>query len=134
MAVAGMPLLAVTVLHAGTVAVAAITASAYLPWLIIGLPAGAWVDRLPCRRLMITCDIMFFTFYASLPASAWAGELTIAQVIAARPEPGPLGNGSAAIPAGTCGPGNRAERGFRRAGTERDARCPRRTRTWSAAW
>jgi hypothetical protein len=50
------------------------------------------------------------------------------------PEPGPLGNGSAAIPAGTCGPDNRAERGFRRAGTERDARCPRRTRTWSAAW
>jgi len=82
MAVVGMPLLAVTVLHASTVAVAAITASAYLPWLIIGLPAGAWVDRLPCRRLMITCDIMSFTFYASLPASAWAGELTIAQVIA----------------------------------------------------
>jgi MFS family permease len=81
MAVVGMPLLAVTVLHAGTVAVAAITASAYLPWLIIGLPAGAWVDRLPCRRLMITCDIMSFTFYASLPASAWAGVLTIAQVI-----------------------------------------------------
>jgi predicted MFS family arabinose efflux permease len=82
MAVVGMPLLAVTVLHASTVAVAAITASAYLPWLIIGLPGGAWVDRLPCRRLMITCDIMSFTFYASLPASAWAGELTIAQVIA----------------------------------------------------
>jgi len=82
MAVVGMPLLAVTVLHASTAAVAAITASAYLPWLIIGLPGGAWVDRLPCRRLMITCDIMSFTFYASLPASAWAGELTIAQVIA----------------------------------------------------
>src|SRR5690349_14774446 len=82
MAVVGMPLLAVTVLHASTVAVAAITASAYLPWLIIGLPAGAWVDRLPCRRLMITCDIMSFACYGSLPASAWAGELTIAQVIA----------------------------------------------------
>jgi hypothetical protein len=62
MAVVGMPLLAVTVLHASTVAVAAITASAYLPWMIIGLPGGAWVDRLPCRRLMITCDIMSFTF------------------------------------------------------------------------
>jgi len=82
MAVVGMPLLAVTVLHASTAAVAAITASAYLPWLIIGLPAGAWVDRLPCRRLMIICDITSVLFYASLPASAWAGELTIAQVIA----------------------------------------------------
>jgi hypothetical protein len=47
MAVAGMPLLAVTVLHASTVAVAAIAAPAYMPWLIIGRPAGAWVDRLP---------------------------------------------------------------------------------------
>lgn len=31
---------------------------------------------------MITCDIMSSPFYASLPASAWAGELAIAQVIA----------------------------------------------------
>ena len=43
MAVVGMPLLAVTVLRASTVAVAAITASAYLPWLIIGLrPEPGW--------------------------------------------------------------------------------------------
>ena len=45
MAVVGVPLLAVTVLHASTFAVAALTAAAYLPWLLIGLPAGAWVDR-----------------------------------------------------------------------------------------
>ena len=32
---------------------------------------------------MITCDIMSFTLYGSLPASAWAGVLTAAQVIAA---------------------------------------------------
>jgi len=31
---------------------------------------------------MIICDITSVIFYASLPASAWAGELTIAQVIA----------------------------------------------------
>jgi hypothetical protein len=49
MAVVGVPLLAVAVLHASTFAVAALTAAAYLPWLVIGLPVGAWVDRLPCR-------------------------------------------------------------------------------------
>ena len=52
MAVVGIPLLAVTVLRASTFAVAALTAAAYLPWLVIGLPAGAWVDRLPARPLI----------------------------------------------------------------------------------
>jgi len=58
MATVGVPLLAVTVLHASTFAVAALTAAAYLPWLVIGLPAGAWVDRLPPRPLMVTCDVI----------------------------------------------------------------------------
>jgi hypothetical protein len=45
MAVVGVPLLAVESLHASTFVVAALTAAAYLPWLVIGLPAGVWVDR-----------------------------------------------------------------------------------------
>jgi MFS family permease len=81
MAAAGVPLLAVTVLHASTFAVAALTAAAYLPWLVIGLPAGAWVDRLPARPLMVTCDVISALLYASLPAAAWAGVLTTAQVV-----------------------------------------------------
>ena len=40
MAVVGVPLAAVTVLRASTFAVSALTAAAYLPWLVIGLPAG----------------------------------------------------------------------------------------------
>jgi MFS family permease len=80
MAVVGIPLLAVTVLRASTFAVAALTAAAYLPWLVIGLPAGAWVDRLPARPLMIGCDVISALLYASLPAAAWIGVLTTAQV------------------------------------------------------
>jgi hypothetical protein len=80
MAAAGVPLLAVTVLHASTFAVAALTAAAYLPWLVIGLPAGAWADRLPARPVMIACDVIAALLYASLPAAAWAGILTLAQV------------------------------------------------------
>jgi MFS family permease len=83
MAAAGVPLLAVTLLHAGTFAVAALTAAAYLPWLVIGLPAGAWVDRLPVRPVMITCDVISALLYASLPAAAWAGVLTMGQVLVA---------------------------------------------------
>src|ERR1022692_1676604 len=81
MAVVGIPLLAVTVLRASTFAVAALTAAAYLPWLVIGLPAGAWVDRLPARPLMIGCDVISALLYASLPAAAWIGVLTTAQVM-----------------------------------------------------
>jgi Transmembrane secretion effector len=81
MAAIAVPLLAVTVLHASAFAVAALTAAAYLPWLVIGLPAGVWVDRLPVRPLMITCDVVSGLLYASLPAAAWAGVLTTGQVV-----------------------------------------------------
>jgi hypothetical protein len=82
MAAAGVPLLAVTALHASAFAVAALTAAAYLPWLVIGLPAGAWADRLPARPLMTACDAAAALLYASLPAAAWIGVLTTAQVVA----------------------------------------------------
>jgi MFS family permease len=81
MAVIGTPLLAVTVLHATTFAVSALTAAAYLPWLIIGLPAGAWADRLPVRPTMITCDLLSALLYASLPIAALLGVLTTVQVV-----------------------------------------------------
>jgi MFS family permease len=81
LAVVEVPLLAVTVLRASTFAVAALTAAAYLPWLVIGLPAGAWVDRHPARPLMIACDVISALLYASLPAAAWLGVLSTGQVV-----------------------------------------------------
>ena len=81
MARVAMPLLAVLVLHASTFVVTLLTATAYLPWLLIGLPVGAWVDRLRCRPLMIACDLVAAMLYGSLPVAAWLGVLTIGQVI-----------------------------------------------------
>jgi MFS family permease len=81
MARVAMPLLAVLVLHASTFVVTLLTATAYLPWLLIGLPVGAWVDRLRCRPLMIACDLVAAVLYGSLPVAAWLGVLTIGQVI-----------------------------------------------------
>jgi MFS family permease len=81
MARVALPLLAVLVLHASTFVVTLLTATAYLPWLLIGLPAGAWVDRLRCRPLMIACDLVAAILYGSLPVAAWLGVLTIGQVI-----------------------------------------------------
>ena len=82
MAMVGVPLIAVLVLHASTFAVGVLTASAWLPWLIIGLPAGAWVDRWPARQVMIVCDVISAVLYASVPAATWAGALTTGWLIA----------------------------------------------------
>jgi len=82
MAAVGMPLLATAVLHASTFAVATLTAASYLPWLVIGLPAGVWVDRLPSRTLMISCDVISALLCASLPVAEWLHVLGIRQLIA----------------------------------------------------
>jgi hypothetical protein len=82
MAVVGVPLVAVLVLHASTFTVGVLTAAGWLPWLVIGLPAGAWVDRLPARNVMIACDVISVVLYASVPMAAWAGALTIGLVVA----------------------------------------------------
>jgi predicted MFS family arabinose efflux permease len=50
------PLIAITELDAGTFAVALIEAVIWLPWLLIGLPAGVLVDRLRNRAVMLWCD------------------------------------------------------------------------------
>ena len=75
-----VPLLAVTVLRASTFGVASLTAAAYLPWLVVGLPAGAWVDRWPLRPLMIGCDVVSAALFAVLPVAAWLGVLAFWQL------------------------------------------------------
>jgi predicted MFS family arabinose efflux permease len=80
--VVGVPLVAVIVLHASTFVVGVLTAAGWLPWLVIGLPAGAWVDRLPARRVMIGCDVISAALYASVPAAAWAGVLNTGLIVA----------------------------------------------------
>jgi len=82
MAVVGVPLVAVIVLHASTFVVGVLTAAGWLPWLVIGLPAGAWVDRLPARGVMIGCDVISAGLYASVPVAAWAGVLNTGLIIA----------------------------------------------------
>lgn len=82
MAAVAMPLLVVTVLHASTFVVGVLTAVTYLPWLLISLPVGAWVDRLPSRKVMVASDLVAAVLYASVPVAAWFGVLRIGQVLA----------------------------------------------------
>lgn len=81
MANVAVPLLAVVELHAGTFTVALLTAVEFLPWLVAGLPAGALLDRVSRRGVMITGDVIAALLFTSIPVAAWTGTLTIGQVL-----------------------------------------------------
>jgi MFS family permease len=87
-----LPLVAVATLDASTFQVALLSAAAWLPWLLVGLPVGAWVDRLPRRPVMIACDLAALLLFLSVPVVAWLGWLTIGHLLAVA-----LGAGTASV-------------------------------------
>ena len=78
-----LPLVAVSILHASTGMVALLTAVTWLPWVLIGLPAGSWVDRWPRRRTLLTADLVSAAVLAAVPVAAWTGVLTVEMLLAA---------------------------------------------------
>ncbi|GII64837.1 MFS transporter [Sphaerisporangium krabiense] len=80
--VVALPLIAVVSLGASSTAVGVLAAAVWLPWLIVGLPAGAWVDRVRKRPFMIACDLVSAAVFVSVPVAAWLGVLTLGQLIA----------------------------------------------------
>ncbi|MGY5128697.1 MFS transporter [Streptomyces nigrescens] len=72
-----MPLVAVSTLHASTFAVGLISACSWLPWLLIGLPVGVWVDRLRRRPLMLTAAALSMVLFAAVPVLARYGGLDL---------------------------------------------------------
>ena len=77
-----IPLVALSVLHASAFAISAMIAAAWVPWVVIGLPACAWVDRLPRRRILIAADLVSLAAFVSVPVAAWSGVLTVVQLVA----------------------------------------------------
>lgn len=78
-----IPLVAISVLDATTFQVGLLTAFAWLPWLVIGLPVGAWVDRLPRRPIMLTAAASSFLLLALVPLAHLAELLTVHLLLAA---------------------------------------------------
>ncbi|MFC1407499.1 MULTISPECIES: MFS transporter [Streptacidiphilus] len=72
-----MPLVAVSTLHASTLEVGLLTACAWLPWLVIGLPVGVWVDRLRRRPIMLASAAASLLLFASVPVATWLGALNM---------------------------------------------------------
>jgi MFS family permease len=75
-----LPLLAVKTLHASAFEVGLLTASETAAFLLVGLPAGAWVDRLRRRNVMIVNDLLRAALLGSLPVAAWMDMLTLGQL------------------------------------------------------
>src|SRR2546421_6375648 len=78
-----LPLAAVLALHAGAAQMGYLTALEWLPSLLFGLPAGAWVDRRGRRRrTMIAADLGRAALFASVPVCYALHALTLAQLFA----------------------------------------------------
>ncbi|MEV4098802.1 MFS transporter [Nonomuraea sp. NPDC049649] len=75
-----VPLVAVSALDAGPGEVGVLATLSTVAFLLIGLPAGAWVDRMRHRRVLIGADLARFALSASVPLAWWAGSLTLGQL------------------------------------------------------
>ena len=75
-----LPLVAITVLHATTFQVGALTAIEMSPFVLFGLPAGAIVDRLPRRPVLVVADLGRAAALASIPIAFGFDVLTFAQL------------------------------------------------------
>jgi MFS family permease len=77
-----LPLAAVLALHAGAAQMGYLTALEWLPSLLFGLHAGAWVDRRGRRRqTMIAADLGRAVLFGSIPVAYALHALTLAQLL-----------------------------------------------------
>lgn len=76
-----VPLLALLTLDATPLELGLLSASGTISFALIGLPAGAWIDRLPKRPVLVAADVVRAVLLATIPLAALAGALTITQLI-----------------------------------------------------
>ncbi len=72
-----IPFAAVLVLDASPLELSVIGICEMLPAFVLGLFAGAWVDRLPRRPIMMVADLGRAVLLALIPLFAWLDQLTI---------------------------------------------------------
>ncbi|MEV7025926.1 MFS transporter [Kitasatospora sp. NPDC093558] len=75
-----VPLIAVSALDATPAQAGLLGALGTAAFLLIGLPAGAWVDRLRHRRVLIAADLARALLFASVPLAWWQHALTLWQL------------------------------------------------------
>jgi MFS family permease len=78
-----IPIVAVSALHASSGQIGILGAMSTIAFLLIGLPAGVWVDRLRRRPVMIATDLMRAALLVSLPVALWLDRLSLIHLYAA---------------------------------------------------
>ncbi|NUW32361.1 MFS transporter [Nonomuraea sp. SMC257] len=76
-----LPLTALTVLDASALEMGMIAAAGYVAWIVIGLPAGVMVQRLPMRSVQVVADLARAAAVVSIPLAWWLDCLTVAQLM-----------------------------------------------------
>ncbi|MEV0993834.1 MFS transporter [Nonomuraea sp. NPDC050202] len=76
-----IPLLAVVTLDASPLQLGLVTASGTVAFALIGLPAGAWIDRWRRRPVLVAADVARAVLLVTIPLAAFLGMLTIAQLV-----------------------------------------------------
>lgn len=82
---AGLPLTAVLMLGASPFQMGILNGAGAAAVLFFGLFAGAWVDRLRRRQLLIACDLGRAALLASIPAAAFLHRLGMGQLYLVAP-------------------------------------------------
>jgi MFS family permease len=77
-----LPLLAVTLLDATPFQMGVLTSLETLAFLVVGLPAGAWVDRWRRKRVLVTADLVRAAAIGSLPLAHALDVLALEQLYA----------------------------------------------------
>jgi len=75
-----LPLVAILIVHASTFEVGLLTSFETVAFLLVGLPAGAWVDRMRFRRVLILNDVLRAGALGSIPLAQLLGVLSIGQL------------------------------------------------------
>jgi len=75
-----LPLVAILVLHASAFDVGALTALQTAAFVVVGLPAGAWVERMRLRSVLVVNDLIRAAVLGSIPLAQLVGVLTIGQL------------------------------------------------------
>jgi MFS family permease len=75
-----LPLVAIDILEVSAFQVAALTTVEFLPFLLVSLPAGVWVDRLRRRPILIAGDVSRALLIGSVPVAYWFDALTMGQL------------------------------------------------------
>jgi predicted MFS family arabinose efflux permease len=77
-----LPLAAVIALDVSEFEVGVLSSMSMLAFLLIGLPAGAWIDRMRRRRVLIVSDLVRAAVLFTVPLAWWTDTLTIWQLYA----------------------------------------------------